>query len=104
MRDASTLRPLGSAHCTQYDTEARFYIDAGERQRHLVVHYENGGYRGAPEFAAGIPDSWTEQDVMDLLLWPMKSPDSPYPAWEVPARAYGSPTLFRWWAEERPEG
>ena len=64
MRDASTLRPLGSAHCTQYDTEARFYIDAGERQRHLVVHYENGGYRGAPEFAAGIPDSWTEQDVM----------------------------------------
>ena len=39
---------------------------------------------------------------MHLILWPMKSPDAPHLAWEVPARAYGSPTLFRWWAGEQP--
>jgi hypothetical protein len=44
-----------------------------------------------------IPDDWSEQDVMDLLLSPMKDPSAPYPSWEVPARAFGSPKLFRWW-------
>src|SRR6516165_420362 len=45
MRDASTLKPIGSAHCPQYNTEARFYIDAAHKSghRHLVVHYEKGG-------------------------------------------------------------
>jgi hypothetical protein len=104
MRDAITLRPIGSAHCSQYDTEAKFYIDeAVSGRRDLVVHYEKGGYRGDSEFVAGIPDDWTEENVTDLLLWPMKSQDAPYPAWEVPARAYGSPMLFRWWAGEKPE-
>jgi hypothetical protein len=28
---------------------------------------------------------------MDLLLSPMKYPSAPYPSWEVPARAFGSP-------------
>jgi len=102
MRDVRDLKPLGSAHCTQYNTEARFYIDASGSKRDLVVRYENGGYQGAPEFATGIPDTWTEQDITDLLLWPMKEPDAPYPAWEVSARVHGSPTLFRWWAGEKP--
>ena len=45
MRDASTLKPIGSAHCPQYKTEAKFYIDAAHKSghRHLVVHYEKGG-------------------------------------------------------------
>jgi hypothetical protein len=54
-------------------------------------------------FGAAIRDEWTEQEVSDLLLWPMKASDAPYPSWEVPARAYGSPSLFRWWAGEEPE-
>jgi hypothetical protein len=27
----------------------------------------------------------------------MKDPSAPYPAWEVPARANGSPMLYEWW-------
>jgi len=39
MRDVSTLKPIGSAHCPQYNTEAKFYIDAAHKlgKRHLVV-------------------------------------------------------------------
>jgi hypothetical protein len=72
------------AHCPQYNTEAKFYIDAAHKSahRHLVVHYEKGGYQGAPEFVAGIPDDWSEENVIDLLIRPMKSEDAPYPAWE----------------------
>jgi hypothetical protein len=42
MRD--TLKPIGSAHCPQYNTEAKFYIDAAHKlgKRHLVVHYDKG--------------------------------------------------------------
>jgi hypothetical protein len=77
MRDASTLKPIGSAHCPQYNTEAKFYIDAAHKSghRHLIVHYERGGYQGAAEFVAGIPDDWSEENVIDLLLRPMKSQD-----------------------------
>jgi hypothetical protein len=105
MTDAqSNLRLIASLYCKQYKTEAKFYIDDAHPsgRRHLVVHYETGGYAGAREFAAAIPDGWGEKDVMDLLLWPMKSPRAPYPAWEVPARGHGSPELFRWWKGEKP--
>jgi hypothetical protein len=34
----------------------------------LVVHYERGGHNGAPEFIAGIPDDWSEENVIDLIL------------------------------------
>jgi hypothetical protein len=33
---------------------------------------------------------------------PMKDPSSNFPSWEIPARAHGSATLFRWWAGEKP--
>jgi hypothetical protein len=104
MRDVRNLKPIGSAHCTQYNTEAKFYIEAHKSgHRQLVVHYEKGGgYNGALEFAAGIPDDWSEQDVIDLIFLPEKHPIVPYPVWEVPARAYASATLFRWWAGEKP--
>lgn len=94
---------IASLHCREYTTDAKLYIeDTLPGQRHLVAEYETGGYGGAPEFAAAIPNDWSDEDVIDLILWPMKSPSAPYPAWEVPARAYGSETLFRWWAGERP--
>jgi hypothetical protein len=97
-------RLIASLFCKQYKTEAKVYIEGpsaeGWPARGLLVQYENGGYGGRPEFGAVIPNDWSEEDVMDLLLWPMKSPKAPYPAWEVPARVHGSPILFRWWAGE----
>jgi hypothetical protein len=110
MPEARKLKPIGSAFCKQYNSEARFYIDEAHQsgQRHLIVQYGEGysgrddlpTVDGRPQFAAAIPDEWSEQDLQDLILWPMKSPNAPYPAWEVAARAHGSPTLFRWWAGE----
>ena len=96
MRDVSTLKPIGSAHCPQYNTEAKFYIDAAHKsgKRHLVVHYEKGGHNGAPEFVAGIPDDWSEENVIDLILRPLEDANAQFPAWEVPARAYNCGTLF----------
>jgi hypothetical protein len=99
MPDVSKLKFICSSFCTQYRSDAKFCIDEAHASglRHLVVVYEKGGYGGDPNFMAGIPDGWTDQAVMDLILWPMKDPKAPYPAWEVPARAHGSPMLFAWW-------
>jgi len=63
--------------------------------RRSRVAYDNG----RPEFATEIRDSWTEQDVLDLIFRPMEDRGHRYPAWEVPARVYGSWSLFKWWAE-----
>jgi hypothetical protein len=38
MRDASTLKPIGSAHCPQYNTEAKFYIDAAHKSGHRHLY------------------------------------------------------------------
>ncbi len=99
MHDISKLKFICSSFCTQYQSEAKFYIDEAHATglRHLVVVYEKGGYAGDPNFAAAIPDQWDEQAVQDLILWPMKDPNAPYPAWEMPARAFGSPMLYAWW-------
>ena len=101
MRDVSKLRLLCSSFCTQYQSDAKFYIDQAHDSeiRHLVVVYEKGGYGGGKEFAAAIPKAWTDQDVLNLILWPMKDPKAPYPAWEVPARVNGRPTLYEWWKD-----
>jgi hypothetical protein len=76
MRDVSELRLLCSAFCKPYQSEAKFYVEetnpSGSRQ--LVVIYEKGGYGGGKEFVAGIPKAWTDQDVENLILWPMKDP------------------------------
>jgi hypothetical protein len=91
------LRHITSAYCTQYKTDAKFFIQDEHPSgvRHLVVHYEKGGYDGRPEFVAAIPADWTEAEIQDFILWSIKDPSAPYPAWEVPARAYGSSMLFR---------
>ena len=100
MPDVSRLKFICSSFCTQYHSEAKFYIDEAHASgmRHLVVVYENG----EPDFLAGIPDKWADENVQDLIFWPMKNPNSPYPAWEVPARAYGSPMLYAWWKGGAP--
>jgi hypothetical protein len=103
MTETRQLRLIASLWCQQYGTDAKAYIEDlhPSGQRHLVIIYEQGGYKDEPEFAAAIPDDWTEADIMELLLWPM-APTAPYPRWELSARVYGTETLFRWWADEKP--
>ena len=114
MSDARDLKLIGTMFCKQYQCEAKFYIDEAHPsgQRHLIVHYGEGSsgrddleiVDGHPQFAAAIPDDWTEKDVTDLLLWPRPTLQGrSWPAWEIPARDYGSETLFRWWAGEKPQ-
>ena len=78
-----------------YKTEAKFYIDETHSSgiRHLVVIYASGGYGGNPEFITGIPNSWTDDDVINLIL--KDRAETRYPVWEMPARAFGS-TMLDW--------
>jgi hypothetical protein len=96
MRDVSKLKHIGSSFCKPYQSDAKFYIDEAHASgsRHLVVVYQAGG---RADFLAGIPDEWTEQQVQDLILWPMKDPSAAYPPWEVPARVFGSSMLYEFW-------
>lgn len=100
------LRAICSAYCAQYQSEARFFIQDRHPSglRRLVVRYERSGKDGRREFAAAIPPDWREQEIHNLILWPKNAANSEWPAWEVPARTYNSPTLFRYWAGEKPAG
>jgi hypothetical protein len=63
----SNLKCLGSLHCSQYQTTATFYVEPAKDHRslrHLVVLYENG----RPQFRAGIPDEWSEADLMRHVM------------------------------------
>jgi hypothetical protein len=91
MPDVSKLRLLCSSFCRHYRTEAKFYIDTTSGSRNLVVIYEKGGYGGLPEFVAGIPNSWTSDNVIDPIL--TDGAETKYPAWEMRARMLGSPML-----------
>src|SRR3974377_867356 len=95
-----SLKLIAALYVRQYKTDAKFFIEDPHPsgKRHLVAQYEKAGLG---EFSAGIPDDWSEVDVIALLLWPMKNPRAPYPAWEVPARAFGRPELFRWWETQK---
>jgi hypothetical protein len=99
MTEARKLSLVDTRNCPQYKTEAKLFIEdehpSGLRQ--LVVQYE-----GRPDFAAAIPDDWTEQDISDFLLRALDAVGT-CPLWEVPERLYGSPVVFRWWAGERPD-
>ncbi len=52
MRDVSKLKFIGESFCSQYQSQAKFYIDEAHTSglRHLVVVYENGD----ADFLAGI--------------------------------------------------
>ena len=93
MSEEATMRPFGSIRCEQYQTKAEFFIKDGGGFRHLISQIRE---RREAEFLAGIPNNWTDEDIRELVTVPMNS-DDPYPAWEMPARVYGSPVLLRWW-------
>jgi len=107
------LQPLAECFVPQYGTDAFFLLEQlGNGRRQLVVRYEAERYSGPHlpkaegadgylEFAALIPADWFVVDMDQLLLWPMK-PGAPHPKWEIVARVHGSPTLFRFWAGEKP--
>ncbi len=100
-----TEQLIGTMYCKQYETEAKFFVEDEHPSGllHLVVHYEKGGYKGRPLFATAIPADWTDGEIHNFLLLAMEDPGSNFPPCEVPARAHGSPKLFRWWDGEKPE-
>ena len=88
-------KALGIQFCPQYHTEVEFFIETSpEAGRALVARYQDGGAEDLPiiegrrEFRAGIPDAWTEDQLMHFLAL------NQWPSWELPARASGSPDLF----------
>jgi hypothetical protein len=105
------LELIGSVFCEQYQTEAKSYIErsislrpgSGTGARHLVVQYGDGytgrdglavAANGQREFASIIPHDWSNKKLLEFLQAPAKSPNVPYPTWEVPARVHGRPVLF----------
>jgi len=66
MRDVSKFKLMCSSFCRQYGRQ--FYVDEAHSSgvRQLVVIYASGGYGGNPEFVTGIPNSWTEDDIINL--------------------------------------
>jgi hypothetical protein len=94
-------------HVPQYKTDATITVEEGHSsgEPHLIVKYKDGGYEGKKEFAAAIPDDWTVQDLAELIFLPVKPrAERNWPAWEVSARDYGSPSLFRFWKGEKATG
>jgi hypothetical protein len=91
MNNDRKLRPLGTAYCRQYETQARFFVEPAEPNniRHLVVQYENG----REEFRAGIPGQLTGTELLDLLLSPGWEGMS-YPIWEHSTRYFANPMLM----------
>jgi hypothetical protein len=87
-----TRKLIDERWCPQYMTQAKLYIETGRGRRTLVIDYEEGSFRDLLVFKTGIPDDWTIDDVMRVI----ESPGSKiYPAWEIPARIYGSPILMK---------
>ena len=61
----------------------------------------NAALRVARNLLRTVPANWSDQDILDFLERPM-APRGRYPAWEIPARLFFSPRLFKWWAAQRP--
>lgn len=94
--------------CPQYRTEATLRVDESHTSgmAHLVVDYASEKVSGRKTFKAAIPDDWTDGDIDELIAIQLSKPtpsDRRWPAWEVPARDFGSVALFRWWKGERPK-
>jgi hypothetical protein len=92
-----------TAACKAYGTEATFFIQDPEPGRAglaalrvLVVQYANG----RREVSALIPADWSEEEIQNLILWPMKHCE--FPSWEYHGRVGGSPVLYRYWRGEKP--
>jgi hypothetical protein len=99
------LKPIGQQWCQQYMTNVSLFIEPpnspgprkGSSVRHLIARYEEGARHDLPmidgqaEFAAGIPDEWSDDDVVKFIS--MGNSKGHYPIWEIPARVYASPIL-----------
>jgi len=84
-----------SAHVPQYGTTADFFIadeSDGRTGLHLVAKYRDKPAGGNEEFEAGIPSSWTEEEVEALIN---ANVFFRYPLWEIAARGFGDPSLDR---------
>jgi hypothetical protein len=88
-------KPFGTQFCPQYHTDVEFFIEtSSETGRALIARYQDGGSEDLPivegrrEFRAGIPDAWSEDDLMRFLAL------NQWPSWELPTRAGASPDLF----------
>lgn len=89
----------------QYDTEATIIVDENHSSGtpHLVTTYDKGGYKGQKSVAAAIPQDWTDRDLVELIFLPLgPRGDRNWPAWEIPAADYSSPSLYRFWKGEKP--
>jgi hypothetical protein len=63
----SNPKCLGRRYCSQYQTKATVYLELAKDPgslRHLEVHYGNG----RKPFRAGIPDDWSEADVVRHVM------------------------------------
>jgi hypothetical protein len=100
------LEFIGSMYCEQYQCRAEFYLEpshtgeprpaTGTGARHLIVRYGDGytgpGDRplvegGQREFAIGVPDALTKEQLLDFLTRPPQA--GSFPKWEAPTRGYG---------------
>jgi hypothetical protein len=91
MNDNEERKSLGTQACRQYNSNVTLFIEQGPMGRHLVAQYEKGGYQGGKEFAASIPDNWTDGDVEQFVAMPGSRT---FPIWECAARINGSAVLM----------
>ena len=95
-------------YCPEYKTDATIHINEEHQSGlpHLEADYKKGGYKGQFHFASGIPEDWTDRDLFELFSLPPRQGDGArdWPAWEIPARDYGRPVLYRFWKGEQPPG
>jgi hypothetical protein len=97
---------IGSVFCEQYHCHAEFYLEpphsgeprpaTGTGVRHLIVVYGEGytgpvdrplTENGRRQFAVGVPNNWTKQQLLDFLL--QTGDETSFPKWEAPTRGYG---------------
>lgn len=104
VQETGELSLIATLYCKEYKTEAKLFLQHVRRSalRRLVVQYAKGGLEGRPEFTATVPADWSDRDILDFLERPM-APRGKYPAWEIPARLFSSPKLFKWWAAQQPK-
>src|ERR1700730_11910285 len=110
-RKETDMMPIGKQPCLKYQTTVTFFIETlNEGSRNLVARYDDykpkardetyppdlpRNEAGYYQFKAGIPNDWTEQDVLHFLS--MGNDQGDYPLWEIPARYYGRPILSWPW-------
>jgi hypothetical protein len=91
-------------YCPEYETTATIRINDAHSSGtdHLEVDYRSPDHG---HFTIGIPDDWTDQDLLELIFLPPHDPGRQnWPAWEIPAYDFVSSTLFRFWkGEKKPD-